>query len=370
MSQNRRHSLILLASLFAPACIFAQTPASSAPQPANAPQSTNKIVLDVVVNPRSAYSAPPVANLSPSNFTLLDNKVPQPITSFRAVSRGQEPPTQVLLVVDAINAPYQSIAYARPQIDKFLQANGGHLAYPTSIVVANETGTQMQPVPSTDGNAVSAVFDKYEVGLRAIRRDAGFYGATDRVQVSLQSLSSLLARERATPGRKIILWISPGWALLSGPRVQLTYNQSRQIFAEIVDLSTQLRQSNTTLYSINPIGAGEGVMAVNYYQTFLKGIQKPSQAQIGDLGLQVLAVQSGGRSFNSDNDITGQLQAALADTTAYYELTFTPPPADHPDAFHQIDVKLNDSNLTARTRNGYYALPSSTGAAPLPSPTR
>jgi VWFA-related protein len=364
MSQNRRHSLILLASLFGPACVFAQAPASSAPQP------TNKIVLDVVVTPRSAYSAPPVANLTQSNFTLLDNKVPQPLTSFRAVSRGQEPPTQVILVVDAINAPYQSIAYVRPQIAKFLQANDGHLAYPTSIVVATETGTQMQPVPSTDGNAVNAVFDKYEVGLRAIRRSAGFYGATDRLQLSLQSLSSLLTHERTLPGRKIVLWISPGWALLSGPRVQLSSNERQQIFSEIMNLSTQLRQSNTTLYSIDPIGAGEGVMRANYYQEFLKGVQKPSQVLIGDLGLQVLAVQSGGRAFNSSNDITGLLQSALADTTAYYELTFTPPPADHPDAYHQIDIKLNEPNLTARTRNGYYTRPSSTSAAPLPTPVR
>jgi hypothetical protein len=187
----------------------------------------------------------------------------------------------------------------RPQIEKFLRAHDGHLAYPTSLAVVTDTGTQVQPDFSTDGNALSASLEKYEVGLRVIRRSAGFYGAEDRLQISLQALSSLISRESQQPGRKIILWVSPGWPLLSGPRVQLGSKQDQQLFAEIVNLSTQLRQNRITLYSVDPLGAGEGVMRANYYKDFLKGVQKPSQVEIGDLGLQVLAVQSGGQALPS-----------------------------------------------------------------------
>jgi VWFA-related protein len=357
MSTNRYNSLILLAALAAPACGLAQAPASSAPQ------STNKIVLDVVVSPKSGA---PVANLQQQNFTLLDNKVQRPITSFRAVTQSQEP-AEVILVIDNVNTPYQTIAYARPQIDKFLLANGGHLPYPTTLAVANDTGVELQGNPTTDGNALSAAFDKYEVGLKFLRHDTGIWGAAQRSDLGLHALNALMARERTRPGRKIVLWISPGWPLLSGPRIYLPYKQEQQLFGSIVGLSNQLRDTDTTLYAINPLGAGENVLFTSYYQDFLKGVSKPSQVALGDLSLQVLAAQSGGQVFYSSNDITGMLQKAMADTSAYYELTFDAAPGDHPDTFHQIDVQLNDRNLVARTRNGYYAQPPSTNAAVPPA---
>jgi VWFA-related protein len=345
----RRGSLILVGLSLSTAGLLAQ---QAAPQAA-AQAPSNKIVLDVVVTPKGGA---PVPNLQRQDFTLFDNKTPQTITSFRALGQGQEP-TKVILVLDAVNTSFQTIAYVRPQIERFLRANEGHLAYPTSLAVVTDTGTQVQPGFSTDGNALSASLDEYAVGLRSIRRSAGFYGATERLQISLQALSSLIGSESQQPGRKIILWISPGWPLLSGPRVQLGSKQEQQLFAEIVNLSTQLRQNRTTLYSVDPLGAGEGLLRTTYYEDFLKGVQKPSQVEIGDLGLQVLAVQSGGQALASSNDITALLQRGMADTTAYYERTFDPPPADRADEYHNLQVQLNNPNLIGRTLHGYYSQP-------------
>jgi VWFA-related protein len=361
-SVARRGSLILVGLSLSTAGLLAQgTAQQTAPQPtAQAPSS--KIVLDVVVTPKEGA---PVPNLQRQDFSLFDNKTAQTITSFRALSQGQEP-TKVILVLDAVNTSFQAIAFVRPQIERFLRANEGHLAYPTSLAVVTDTGTQVQPGFSSDGNALSASLDQYEVGLRTIRRSAGFYGATDRLQISLQALSLLISRENEQPGRKIILWISPGWPLLSGPRLDLPYKQEQQIFSTIVGLSTQLRQNRITLYSVDPLGAGEGLMRTNYYQNFLKGAQKPSQVEIGDLGLQVLAVQSGGQALASSNDITALLQKGMADTTAYYELTFAPLPADRTDEYHHLQVQLNDPNLIGRTIQGYYSQPSSTRISAQP----
>ena len=95
-----------------------------------------------------------------------------------------------------------------------------------------------------------------------------------------------------------------------------------------------------TLYSIDPLGASEGVGRTFYYQDFLKGVGKPGQVYVGDLSLQVLAIQSGGLALTSSNDVVSQLQKCLADTEAYYELSFDPAPADHRDEYHSLLVQV------------------------------
>jgi VWFA-related protein len=314
----------------------------------------------VVVTPKSGI---PVANLQPNSFVLLDNKTPRTITSFRALQQSQEP-AEVTIVIDDVNTPYQTIAYARPQIEKFLRANDGHLPYPTRLAVITDTGIQVQAHATTDGNALSTALDQYGMSLKFLRRDTGIYGAADRSDLCLRALSSLMDRPSDHPGRKIIFWVSPGWPLLSGPRLDLPYKQEQQIFSTIVAFSTQLRNSRTTLYDINPIGAGESVLRSNYYEDFVKGVQKPSQVVIGDLSLQVLATQSGGQVLYASNDITALLRKALADTSAYYELSFDAPPAERPDEYHHLQVQVSSPGLDARTLQGYYAQPQRAETAP------
>lgn len=54
---------------------------------------------------------------------------------------------------------------------------------------------------------------------------------------------------------------------------------------------------------------------------------------------------------------TGRIERCVADTSAYYELSFDPALAEHADEYYQTEVKMADPNLIARTRLGYYAQP-------------
>ncbi|MGC2401766.1 MAG: VWA domain-containing protein [Acidobacteriaceae bacterium] len=312
----------------------------------------SSINLDVVVTPKQG---PPVAGLQQQDFKIFDNKSPQPITSFRAIS-GDTEPVHVLLLIDAVNSTYQNIAYQRDQIDKFLHSNGGRLAQPLALAFFTDNGVQIQQDFSSDGNEVSSSLDQYTLGLRTIHRSSQWQGI-DRFQLSINALRTLADREATLPGRKLILWVSPGWPLLSGPGIQLSPKQQNQIFATIVGLSDQLRQARITLYAIDPLGANEGVGRTFYYREFLKGASKPGKVAFGDLGLQVLSVQSGGLALSSSNDVTTLLRECVADTGAYYELSFERPPADHPNEYHALEVQVANPGLTARTRTGYYAQP-------------
>lgn len=346
MLSNSRLGCFLLATLLC---------AAAAPARQNSPQvqaGSGKIYLDVTVSPKSG---PPVADLQQQDFTALDNNSPQAITSFTTVT-GRQAPVQVILVLDAINTDAREIGYERIQIDKFLRNEGGHLAYPIAIVVATDTGAKIAENFSSDGNALSAAMDHDQIGLRDIGRSAGFYGATERLQYSLQALSQLAVPE-AHQARKILIWISPGWPLLSGPNVELDGKQQAQIYGQIASLSTQLRQARVTLYNVNPIGAGESVFRGTYYEEFLKGVSKPSQVNLGNLGLQVLAIQSGGLALEFNNDLPALLQQCITDVAPYYEISFAAPAADGPDEYHHIEIKVAKPGLTARTRQGYYAQP-------------
>lgn len=311
---------------------------------------SGRIYLDIVVTQKSG---PPVPGLQQQDFTLLDNKAPQTITSSEAVT-AREARLEVFLVIDAVNTDSGHLAYERTEIDKFLRAGGGHLAYSTALAVFADKGIHFVGSLSTDGNALSAALGGEVVGLRALGR-SGYFGATERLQLSLQALNELAASAAPFPGRNVIIWVSPGWPLLLG--ILPDPKQQREIFTNIVALSTQLFQARATLYSVDPLSAADAVIRDSTYKAFLKGVSKPSQVYAGDLGLQVLAVQSGGLALQASNDIARLLQECLEDTAPYYEISFDPPRAARPDEYHNLEIKLAKPGLIARTRQGYYAQP-------------
>jgi hypothetical protein len=192
---------------------------------------------------------------------------------------------------------YRTIAYERSEIDKFLGSEGGHLAHPTKLAFLTDSGVQIQEGFSTDGNSLSGSLDRHAVSLRSVTRSAGFYGAVERFQLSLTGLHELVTKVSQGPGRKIIVCVSPGWPLLSGAEVELTAKQQKQIFADIVGISTEFMRDRITLYSIDPLGASSVALRAFYWQVFAEGVRQPSQVRPGDLALQVLATQSGGIAF-------------------------------------------------------------------------
>jgi VWFA-related protein len=320
------------------------------------PGAENTIRLDVVVNDKSGK---PVAGLQQKDFTVLDNKLPEKILSFEAVSgatAGSEP-VEVILVVDSVNISFMHVAQVRGQIKKFLQQDGGELARPVSIAFLSDSGLNAQGTASRDGNALVAYLDQNASALRTITRSQGFYGADDRMQLSINALQQLNEYAATKPGWKIVLFVSSGWPLLSGPNVQLTQKDQKGIFSTIVSLSTQLRQAGVTLYVVDPLGPGENQSREFYYQSFLKGVRSPNQVDIGDLALQVLASQSGGRVLTASNDIADGIASCIRDANAYYVLSFAPPPADGPNEYHALEVKIDQPHLKAQTRAGYYAQP-------------
>ena len=380
MAHGSRFSALAIALLMFAGGASAQTRATSsnatpsAQSGAPPPLSNAQIRLDVVVD--SAGQA--VTGLQQQNFTVMDGKASQTITSFAAVN-GRAAVIQMIVVIDAVNADYQNVLFQRQQLDKFLRSEGGNLAYPMAIALLADDGLHaINGKFLNDGNALSAALNNDQVGFRSIRRSGGYYGAAERFQICLTAMHRLVGSVSRHAGRKVIVWLSPGWPLLSGPNTELDEKEEKQVFRNIVSLSNEMLHEQITVYSIDPLGANGTASVENLgsdmlvdrnpvgqttpygdwaYGQFLKPVSKLSQATYGDLGLPVLVIHSGGVAFSSTNGIAERLRQCIADTVPYYELTFTPPTGSTPDEYHPLQVKVAGSGMSVRTSQGYYAEP-------------
>jgi len=317
-----------------------------------------RMTLNVVVADKSGK---PVPGLQQGDFTLLDNKQPQKIVSFQAVQGGTAPADQLVeavVAIDQVNAPFSQMSFAREQVEKFLRMNGGALPLPVSIAYFSDSGITMSGAPSRDGNALIANLEQNKLGLRASRASQGFYGGLERQNTSIKALAQLVETESPRPGRKLVIWISPGWPLLTGPNVDLNGKRQQDAFNSVVAFSDDLRIADITLYQIDPLGmADAGASSTYFYKDWVKGAKSFKQVQLASMSLQVFAMQSGGRVFSSNNDLANTIVTCVADANDYYVLTFDSLPGDGPNEYHALEIKIDKPGLTARTRSGYYAQP-------------
>ena len=326
---------------------------ASAQTSGDAGTAKKQVVLDVVVENKGGQVTP--GALQQKDLNVFDNKRPVTLNSFRQV-QGKDVPIRVVLLEDQVNIALRGMQDAHNQIVRFLRSNEGHLPYMTSVGVLGEKG--ITPVGSNSANGIELAdaLEKQGTKMRTETRSSGFYGATERMQQSLDALHLLLRDVQGKPGRTVVFWVSPGWPLLSGPAMELTGKQEQQLFDEILDISTKMREAHMTLYAVNPIGTAEGIGRQTYYENFLNGVNKPNDAEPGNLGLQVLATQSGGRVINS-NDLGASLRTCYADLNEFYELTFDEAPSDNKILYHAVTVTIDQPGMKAQTRTGYYVHP-------------
>jgi VWFA-related protein len=318
-------------------------------------KADRRIHLDVVVSDTSGQV---ISGLEQSNFTILDNNTSQPIQSFRAVDGlTTEPPMEIVLVLDTMNTSFQQMAVVRQGVEKFLRQNGGHLVLSVSAIFLTDTGVKANQA-TRDGNALAADIEKLPTPVHAINSAQGLDGLMLRFGRSVDALSQMTRYEATKPGRKLMIWVGSGWPMLSNARYHMDPKNQASFFHSIVDLSTNLREARVTLYGILPLDLNRGTEAYAFlYQNFMKGVESAKQADAGNLSLQVLAEQSGGRAIGPTGDIYGSLVGCVADANAYYELSFDAAPTSTVDAYHALQVMLDKPGLVARSNTGYYSEP-------------
>jgi len=329
-------------------------PASVASPPVAATAQQRPVFLDVLVTDSARK---PVAELEPFDFSVLDENQPRKILGFRrtdgAVGSKLDPPVEVIIVLDAVNLPYQAAARLRLEVDKFLHENGGHLAQPVSIYLFTSEGLRVQPAPSKDGNALAAMLDQSSGTVRSRDLAGGVYSLQEQFQSSYKTISGIAENLSRKPGRKVVIWLGPGWPLLT-ERFFIQTDVSRETyFHQIAALQNRLRDARITLYSLFTISGVTNTL----YEGYLKPVREVRKMEIGDMALQVLALHSGGRVLDPSNDVKEQIDSCVAEIGEYYTIAFTPPQAAKADEYHDLKVVVDKPGVTVRTNSGYYNEP-------------
>jgi VWFA-related protein len=351
---NRRKPLAA-AALSACVALSAWPHASSAQ---GASGVDRRISLDVVVTDKSGN---PVPGLQQQDFTVSDNKRPQPVTSFSAVAQGSKadaPPLRVVFIVDELNTSFRGMVNAQQQLEKYLRQDGGQLPVAMSLVIFNEKSTHVQGTPTRNGNLLADSVHAIPAGAPRALEGTEFANRLWRLQTSVRALGKLVAYEATQPGRKLLIWLSSGWPLIMENEDNLPAKGQETDFHTVVRLSLGLRDAHVTLYSIDPLGTDDaGGLGSIYYQNFLEGVPSAQKFRTGDLTLGVIATQSGGQVLNRNNDVAALIGKCVADANSYYSLSFDSNAAAHADEYHDVQVKIDKPGLVARTRTGYYAQP-------------
>jgi VWFA-related protein len=180
------------------------------------------IKLDVMV---TDVGGKPVAGLEPKDFSLLEEGRQQKILSFDAFDGRRveaDPPVKIMLLIDTIELAPELARDERLAVEAYLRKDSGHLAHPVSVFVLSDLGLWTVNHPSADGDVLAREIDHNDLMLVRHNRGwetpgRGLGDQKDTAQESaLKALGQIATDERRKPGRKLLVWVGPGWGIGSG----------------------------------------------------------------------------------------------------------------------------------------------------------
>jgi VWFA-related protein len=324
----------------------------------------------------------PVTGLTQQDFTLLDNNQPRQILSFHASDKS-DPPTQVILFIDVLfaNALTTEIENGAAA---FLRQNGGHLTHPISVYRFSAEGLGRVGTPSMDGNALAAEVEKghQDIIQSALYANSPFRGApamdpafTHPTVRALVAIAKIGAEERQKPGRKLLLWVGPGYGIGTGAAlsedIHPTAKSRREKLGETDWYYTLMRDARITLdvFSVGPHDpAGPtpgGPLGISVdapaplleYTDFLTALAAAKPASSMLLYKKVLAIQSGGKVFEPSSGMVDQMESSVRNADTFYTVSIDPPKTNQPADYHTLTVETAKPQLLARTQSGYFDQP-------------
>jgi Ca-activated chloride channel homolog len=176
-------------------------------------------------------------------------------------------------------------------------------------------------------------FTSVATDLEAAIRKTSAGGSTslyNAVYIALKDLKKVVAKNVEEIRRQAIVLLSDG-----------EDTSSLLPFEEVLDLA---KRSETAIYSIG-LRAGEGP------STGTKGFKE------AEFVLRQLAQETGGRSFfpNQLADLTNVYAQISDELSSQYTIGYTPRNPRRDGSWRRIVVRVTRPNLTARTKQGYFA---------------
>lgn len=291
----------------------------------------------------------PVSNLAAGDFTLLDNGQPAKIRTLHNSHDPPEPAPELIFVLDTVNISGVNLVQTERAIVHFLRRNSGRLEERCFLYRLTRDGLFSSAGLTQDGNMLAREVEQqksprsvWRAGWAAERAGPAGSWATslNSNSLSISALGSIAIDQREIVGRKVLIWIGPGWP------VQGTADSD---FDDITELSTRLREARITVDNLaNAPTAGQSLD----YHDYLGAPRSPKDMQPTKLLLQVIATHTGGLVLDS-LDIEG----CVKEERSFYTLTFNPPHTNQIDEYRDLRVEVDRPAMTVRAPTGYYNEP-------------
>jgi Ca-activated chloride channel family protein len=256
-----------------------------------------------------------VSGLSKKDFTVIDNDKEQELTFFS----DQDAPVSVGVIFDVSGSMSKDkILKARNALERFINTSHPSDEY---FLIAFNTRAQLLLDRTRDGNAVLDKLSLVQPKNNTALYDAVYLGA-ERVT-------------RGTHQKKALLIISDGQD-----------NSSRYSFGEVRRL---LKESDVTIYSVGILGGGDAGSSL--------GMQ-------GQSFLDELSGVTGGKAFypSSNVEMDEIFERIALELRHQYSVGYIPKDFAPDGKWRKVKVKVKPPRgmprLTVRSRDGYYATPS------------
>jgi VWFA-related protein len=367
-------ALILCSALF---CVAQQPSVPQQEAPITTLHAdTRLILLDVVVTDKQGK---PVRNLSKDEFTIQEEGENQAIASFEApgghapvvlgenpkpagdgkstnqpAAKTMVPSALTILVLDELDTAVVDQSYARHEIRKFLEAHGPRLTEPTALMALTEKRLELLHDYTSDANALETSLKHHPTHLPfRLMTGEGLLGSSERLADALEALREIAAANGQFAGRKNVIWIGSGFPNLNYSSAQP--DAKARLVGFVRETSDLMWKGRLAVYTVDPRGLE--IVHESIGSPTVNGFLSPPDSATGDLVFEQLAPQTGGRIFRGLNDIDAQIATSVEDGDAYYSLSYYPSNRLWNGRFRRIRVLMRNPELSARTRNGYYATP-------------
>lgn len=193
--------------------------------------------------------------------------------------------------------------------------------------------------------------------------------ATDQGRAKIVALLECVRQQYSLPGRKTILYFSPGFQIPQG---------MEEPFKSVISIANR---SNVSFYALDARGLSvsgqnessnaqlKDAMSASA-ENMHRGNVSTSNAQAADMAIEagranvqntlaILADSTGGFLIANTNDFTGRLKRLTEDIETYYEISYDPQIQNYDGSFRKVSVRTDRPNMRIQSRSGYFALPPS-----------
>jgi VWFA-related protein len=173
--------------------------------------------------------------------------------------------------------------------------------------------------------------------------------------LSIEALQQLIEAQAQLPGRKTVIYFSPGLILPA--------EQPERYRA----LVAAANRANVVFYTVDPTGLDTASSArmSRMMSSAEGGVEGTSQTNFKE-NLRNLAEETGGFAISDTNDARVPLRHVMEEVRSHYEVAYAPVSANYDGHFRAIEVRVRRPGIRVQGRNGYFALPQLNGEALAP----